>query len=83
MSREEGTKDMVTGSEHICLPAVHMFTPDPRPVTVWVAPTLLALHYITHTHTRTHTPTKAFLPTVEEILRPEGATVSELHQAQK
>lgn len=25
-------------SEHICPPAVHMFTPDPSRVTVWVAP---------------------------------------------
>lgn len=29
---------VVTGSEHICLPAVHVFTPDPSQVTVWVTP---------------------------------------------
>jgi len=48
VSREEGTKDMVTGSrlEHICLPAVHMFTPDPSQVTVWVAPSLFPSHYL-------------------------------------
>lgn len=30
-------------SEHICPPAVHMFTPDPSRVTVWVAPSLFPL----------------------------------------
>lgn len=39
---------MVTGSglEHICPPAVHMFTPDPSQVTVWVAPALFPSYYL-------------------------------------
>lgn len=36
-------------SEHICPPAVHMFTPDPSQVTVWVAPSLFPSRYL-HTH---------------------------------
>lgn len=33
-------------SEHICPPAVHMFTPDPSQVTVWVAPSLFPSRYL-------------------------------------
>lgn len=46
-------------SEHICLPAVHVFTPDPSQVTVWVALSLSTSRYL-----RPPPPSKVFLPNV-------------------
>lgn len=56
-------------SEHICLPAVHMFTPDPGQVTVWVAPSLFPSRYL-HPPPPPLSLPKVFLPTVEETLQP-------------
>lgn len=53
-------------SEHICLPAALVFTPDPSQVTVWVALSLSTSCYLCPPPLP-----KVFLPNIEETLQPQ------------
>lgn len=53
---------------HICLPAVHVFTPDPSQVTGWVAASLSPSH-----HPPLLPKRFSFLPTLEEKASTPGS----------